>query len=104
MSRTVGFLFGLNLKYATEKSGRFWISELLPETSTETVRSSGEADIGWVLGCVWKPCDCPGTEAGNGRDPSSTLAFSLMSSSGHTVIFISLDITNINVNIYNLWF
>lgn len=50
MIRVVGFLFGLNLKYATEKTGRLWISELLSETSTETARSSGEADIGWVLG------------------------------------------------------
>lgn len=47
--------------------------------------------IGWVLGRVQKCWDFPGAEAGNGRARSSTLAFSLASSSGHTSTFISLD-------------
>ena len=52
MNRVAGFLFGLNAKYATEKTGWFWISEPLSVTSTVTVRSSGEADLGGVLGRV----------------------------------------------------
>lgn len=64
--RAAGILFGLNLQHAAEKSGRFWVSELLPESSAET-EQRGEADTGWVLGRMRKPCDLPGTEAGMGE-------------------------------------
>lgn len=53
MRRVAGFRFRLVPKSAAENTGRFWISDPLSVTSTVTVRSSREADLGWVLRKCW---------------------------------------------------